>query len=630
MMFRETWDLPEAAKAHEVAGYSQSPDGAGMIYHDAFSSTVEPEVPEDWSPGRPRKTESVEGPPDVEDVTASCAPKLSSDLNAGCGSISLTPLLDELQIQREVLQQSIDDVFDAMEHKMKCSLQQERHHESSDQVASNSSLLPPAAARKKSLRKAYSHLTEASVCTDLEDPPALALHQKSTTNGNRTAHAVTSDADLCSWDSATAKFQEIGGYKEPQGGVQGGCQGFFPRIRALTDHKYFELTFAALILMHTCTMTIESQYQSLDVCLHLGYPNCERPKEEIWPGADMAFWTLEMIFGVLFTSEVCLKLLGQHMYFMFSAWNCLDFFIILGWLVTTMSNTELGMNPMLVRLARIARLLRFLRLVKTIQMFDVLQLLIGSLRASGLILFWSAVVLAIIMICAALLAHNLMLTYLQDENIDMETRHDVYRVFGSFARSFLTMYQMTFSLDTPAPGLCFELNEWFAIPLVMYQSLVSFAVIKVIEAVFLNETIKLAATDDELMIMEKKRWEAMHEEKVHALFQEADESGDGLIDYAEFMTIMNDDRVTTWLEAMEVQVTDPKMVWDLMCSFSGLHVCDTNRLSAHWFVKGMARLKGGAKSLDLLAMLRELEALSAKMQTLDRKLRHAKTPLVLV
>eukprot|EP00929_Paragymnodinium_shiwhaense_P088948 TRINITY_DN4923_c0_g4_i2.p1 TRINITY_DN4923_c0_g4~~TRINITY_DN4923_c0_g4_i2.p1 ORF type:complete len:446 (-),score=56.10 TRINITY_DN4923_c0_g4_i2:234-1571(-) len=436
---------------------------------------------------------------------------------------------------------------------------------------------------------------------------------------------ATGDRDVSKFAS---KFPELGGYSS-DGAQQGRRSGFFPLLRAVTDHKYFELAFAALILLHTCTIGIEFQYHSLDVCFNLGFPKCERPKEQLWPGADIVLWRLEMLFGILFTSEVCLRLVAQRVHFFASGWNCTDLFIILGWLIAILKNTQLAINPVVARVARVARLLRFLRLVKTVQMFNVLQLLIGSLRASGLVLLWSTVVLGIIILCTALISHCLMLTYIKDVSLDLEARYEIYMAFGSFTRSLLTMYQLTFSLNNAASGLP-KLSEWFAIPFIVYHVLVSFAVIKVIEAVFLNETIKLNAANEELMLTEKRRWEAVLEEKIHALFLEVGESNDGLIDFGVFMIIMNDQLVLTWLEVVGVEVADPKMVWDLMCSFSGLHVCDTNRLSAHWFVKGMARLKGGAKSLDLLAMLRELEALSAKMQTLDRKLRHAKTPLVLV
>eukprot|EP00929_Paragymnodinium_shiwhaense_P088942 TRINITY_DN4923_c0_g1_i2.p1 TRINITY_DN4923_c0_g1~~TRINITY_DN4923_c0_g1_i2.p1 ORF type:complete len:618 (-),score=90.66 TRINITY_DN4923_c0_g1_i2:100-1953(-) len=597
------------------------------VHEDDGSLTCEPEVPEDWSPGKPRKGEGMGQPPSAEGakLLPAFAPQLSSDSSGTYESTSSTALLTELQVQRRLLQESLAEAFDAMERKMKRVLQHQQHW---GELEADDSLLP--APDDANAQRAISRLSCMTTITDLDEgeqdsesthdeATEKALHRQMCAADNRTACAVTGESH--DWDRFATKITSC---QTAEGGPPGCCNGFFTRLRAITENTYFELTFAALILLNTCTMAIEFQYHSLDVCFNIDYPNCERPKEELWPGADMAFWILEMAFGLLFTSEVSLKLLGQGVYFICSGWNCLDFIIILSWMLTTLSETDIGMNPMLMRLARIARLLRFLRLVKTVQMFNVLQLLIGSLRASGLILFWSAVVLTVVMVCASLVSHSVMLNYIQDESLDMETRHEAYMVFGSFARSFMTMYQMTFGLDNNASGMCFELSEWFGIPLIMYQGLVSFAVIKVIEAVFLNETIKLAASNDELMIMEKNRWESMQEDKVHSLFKEADESGDGLIDCAEFMLIMQDERITAWLEAMEVEVTNPKMVWDLLCSFSARHGGAADRLSAEWFVKGIARLKGGAKSLDLLAMHRELDALSTRIQTLDQKPRPSK------
>eukprot|EP00929_Paragymnodinium_shiwhaense_P088945 TRINITY_DN4923_c0_g2_i2.p1 TRINITY_DN4923_c0_g2~~TRINITY_DN4923_c0_g2_i2.p1 ORF type:complete len:586 (-),score=129.42 TRINITY_DN4923_c0_g2_i2:124-1881(-) len=579
-------------------------------------------ISKDWALGEALQNGTVERLRSAKD--AQWSPGGARQPSPEKHGTSSKSLLYELQLLRKALLESFENAFDAMERNMKRELHfQPRHHREGEAVDCDSDSESPTAAEvhmsngKQVRNSVFSYFGDLDNQEDSSDHsfPTTMQHQLTVVDGKRTGCAVAAGNE--DWDKFASRFKDM----NPDGSPRGCFARFFASLRAVTEHKYFEITFAVLIMMQTLAMAIEFQYNSLDVCFNIGYPNCESTKEQLWPGADLALWTIEMAFGMLFTMEVCLKLLGQHMYFFRGGWNLLDFFIILGWFITTLSDTELVMNPMLVRLGRVLRLLRFLRLVKTVQMFDVLQLLIGSLRASGMILLWSAVLLAVVMVCAALLSHSIMLVYIQDESLDMETRHEAYMMFGSFVRAFVTMYQMTFSLDNSASGLCFELSEWFAVPLLMYQGLVSFAVIKVIEAVFLNETIKLAASNDDLMIMEKNRWEALHEEKVHALFREADESGDGLIDYSEFMMIMSDERVATWLDAMEVEISDPKLVWELLCGFSGMHGGSSDRLNVHYFVKGFGRLKGSAKSLDTLKMLRELEVLSTKLQILDERLR---------
>eukprot|EP00929_Paragymnodinium_shiwhaense_P099670 TRINITY_DN6144_c0_g2_i1.p1 TRINITY_DN6144_c0_g2~~TRINITY_DN6144_c0_g2_i1.p1 ORF type:complete len:675 (-),score=114.82 TRINITY_DN6144_c0_g2_i1:117-2141(-) len=547
-------------------------------------------------------------------------------------------LLHELRTQRVILRQYMEEAFDAVESRIKNEADRHMDHngdhahgrqppDSNLPITASVDITPvPSQCGSPRRTPLGSPRGRCSISTVFAAPvewetesvefDGHQLHRMQTDAGPRMAISVSEHS--VAWRAFQSKMHRLGRYNRKKGGQ---ALKWLHRLQAFTEHKAFELTFAILIVLNTVNMSVEFQYRSLDLCYGIGFPKCDRPANQIWHGADQVFYSIDLAFGFVFTIEVGLKFLSQHIFFFKSFWNYIDSFSLIGWYLILIGDAKLIISPLMIRLARIARLLRFLRLVKTVQMFDVLCLLIGSLKASCAILLWSALLLVLIMCSAALISHTLMLSYINDENLPMETRHAVYIVFGSFVRSFLTIKKLTFSLDTEAPEIVFELNEWLVVPLLLYQGLVSFAVMKVIEAVFLNETIKVAATNDDLMIMEKNRWEAMHEEKVKALFAEADASGDGYVDYSEFMLIMNDDKVIAWLEAMDVEIEDPRLIWELLCSFSSLHGGAPDLLNVQWFVKGIARLKGSAKSLDVLKMLRELGTLKEQIGVIDSVVR---------
>merc|ERR1719217_1622517 len=126
---------------------------------------------------------------------------------------------------------------------------------------------------------------------------------------------------------------------------------------------------------------VEAQYASLTTGYKLGYPKCDKPGDELWPGAQLLFNVLEMIFGIAFTFEVAMKMSANGaLKFFKSGWNLMDLVIIGFWFLSMAGATAVSVNPTIIRLARLARLFRFLRLVKTVQMFDVLRLLLGSLQ----------------------------------------------------------------------------------------------------------------------------------------------------------------------------------------------------------------------------------------------------------
>merc|ERR1711933_160435 len=83
-----------------------------------------------------------------------------------------------------------------------------------------------------------------------------------------------------------------------------------------------------------------------------------------------------------------------------------------------------------------------------------------------------------------------------------------------------------------------------------------FAVVNVINAVFLSETLKVAHHDDEIMVTDKERAVQRHVKKMQALFEEAEESGDGYLNFDEVRKILCDSKVRMWLGAMDLDVSD--------------------------------------------------------------------------
>merc|ERR1712137_1127434 len=89
----------------------------------------------------------------------------------------------------------------------------------------------------------------------------------------------------------------------------------------------------------------------------------------------------------------------------------------------------------------------------------------------------------------------------------------------------------------------------------------------------------------------------MHTKKMHALMLHADDNSDGALTLEEFRHVIHDDAVRTWLCAMELDIRDIDALFHLLDNGDG-------RLSAKELVQGAARLKGGARSLDMNLLLK--------------------------
>merc|ERR1740130_311804 len=83
-------------------------------------------------------------------------------------------------------------------------------------------------------------------------------------------------------------------------------------------------------------------------------------------------------------------------------------------------------------------------------------------------------------------------------------------------------------------------------------------------------------------------------------FREADESGDGFLTLEDFETMTADPGVKMWLAAKDFDIGNVKLVFELLDD--GDH-----RLTAEEVVHGVARLKGTARSLDIITLHRRCD-----------------------
>merc|ERR1712228_215440 len=100
-----------------------------------------------------------------------------------------------------------------------------------------------------------------------------------------------------------------------------------------------------------------------------------------------------------------------------------------------------------------------------------------------------------------------------------------------------------------------------------------------------------------------------------------DGDGDGEISKEEFVELVEDKQVRMWLSSMEIDASDAPTLFDLLDeSKDGYLTCDE-------LVKGVAKLKGGARSIDLATLMCEQRVLLAEVAQIQAKLDNMHTPI---
>merc|ERR1712012_677151 len=108
--------------------------------------------------------------------------------------------------------------------------------------------------------------------------------------------------------------------------------------------------------------------------------------------------------------------------------------------------------------------------------------------------------------------------------------------------------------------------------------------------------------------MGKNRASAKYQKQMKNLFMKADVDQGGALDLEEFRRLLSEDDTKTMLAAMELEVGDAKALFDF------LRAQDHDTISLQELVAGVQRLKGTARSIDVVALMRKVLNIESVMQ----------------
>jgi hypothetical protein len=462
-------------------------------------------------------------------------------------------------------------------------------------------------------------------------PPEVKVHEVASKNQTEPLEeqlkeqaprpSVESQSTPKSIQTPRSASQSLGLSKDPQNRSGLASSRSNPAIKFIL-HPAFEMTIVSIIMFNAFVIAAENQYIALGVGNYLDYPRYTSTREEAWPHADGVFEFFDMLFGIIYVMELVLKMYALRCSWFRDVWNYFDFLIVGFWLFETVLDTKepiLPTNTTLLRTARLFKLLRLVKVIKTLQGFDSLYLIMTTLSGSMQILCWSVALLFVLQMLLALIMNFALRDYFENDHYPEQVRRDVFKYFGSFSRAMLTMFEMTLANWPPVCRLLVEnVNEWFMLFCLGHKLTIGFAVIGVINGVFLQETFKVSATDDSIMMRAKERDVRVYGAKVSRLFQATDQDGDGVVDSSEFHTVMADPEISTWLSTMDLPVRDPVSLFKLLDADGG------GSLNAEEMVRGVLRLRGAAKNVDMISLRKQMDHMQ---ELLERKERASfKTP----
>ncbi|CAE8609945.1 unnamed protein product [Polarella glacialis] len=383
-------------------------------------------------------------------------------------------------------------------------------------------------------------------------------------------------------------------------------QSLLQKLEHFLQTGKFELLISALLFVNVLFLALELQYQGAISGYHLNIYETPYPKEEDWDQIDSFFAVGEYVFTGIFCIDVALRIGVLRLKFWSVAINWLDFAVVATSLVPLLQT--LPISPIFLRLLRVGKLARALRMVTTSGALHSLEFLLKCLVSSGNLLGWSFVLLTFIQCIAGMIIANLARDFISDENNDRATRREVFVYYGTFTRTFLTMFEILFANWAPACRVLVDnVSEWFSIFFLVYRCVIGFAVINILNAVFVQQTLTAASADDELPFKQKQKDQVKYTQKVKSLFQSVDVSSDGTISFDEFALLVETPKLKFWMDQLELEYHD------MLGLFEMLDDNGDGEISMKEFSEGAGRLKGTAKTIDIWRLETKLEVLLTRL-----------------
>eukprot|EP00746_Dinoflagellata_sp_MGD_P147342 gnl/MRDRNA2_/MRDRNA2_79700_c0_seq2.p1 gnl/MRDRNA2_/MRDRNA2_79700_c0~~gnl/MRDRNA2_/MRDRNA2_79700_c0_seq2.p1 ORF type:complete len:427 (+),score=59.20 gnl/MRDRNA2_/MRDRNA2_79700_c0_seq2:120-1283(+) len=356
-------------------------------------------------------------------------------------------------------------------------------------------------------------------------------------------------------------------------------------------------------------MGLQLEYQGMKSAEHIGLEH----DAGYWPNADEGFLALEHAFAICFLIELVLR---------FAVMGCGYFKQVLNWMdfiVVAVSVMELYVIPIVgaktpdmgvIRLLRVCRVLRVLRMVRVLKLLPKLRVLVVAVSHSCWSLIWSMLLLGLVEMIGSIFMTMSLQSYLQDEDNDPQERANVYTYFGSFSRSCITMFEITLAGGTW--GRCgriviFSVSRFYAIFFLGYLGMVSFAMIRVISAIFLKDTLNSSSKDGEAAMAEENK-DPKYVKKVWTTFQMLDTHGTGTVSIHELPTLLQDPKTYKAVDRLGVEPHEVPGLFTLMDDGDDeVDFCE--------FLAGIMRLKNVAKGLDLATILYENKKLLKRVMS---------------
>lgn len=390
------------------------------------------------------------------------------------------------------------------------------------------------------------------------------------------------------------------------------------RLARLVRSQFFDISFSVLIMVNCVTMGMQADSLVNDYNADI----------------EAVVWVAENILVFLFTFEIAarLKVFGCAEYFDMrtsEGWfNVFDAIIVLvsgpifGWVFPLIALiTGESFSAGFLRTLSVFRSLRLLRIVRVIQrmpMFREVWLLLRGLTSSMRTLVWTVTVIFVLTYLFAILGCWIISSEIKQvmQSIEIMTPEEAQQITYTFevVKGIAPLMQLLIqflTLDSWNSKMeqIMKYTPWCVGYFYTYIAVAVFVLMNLVTAIIVENAMSASKMDENEKLKQMEDFKKKELKELEHLFYLMDADGDGTLDWEEFENAFLDEEMSRKWRLLDFGPDECKELFDLLDDGDGgIHTGE--------FFHGLARMKGGAQSRDLMKVGQQVDRISKDVQSL--------------
>jgi len=243
--------------------------------------------------------------------------------------------------------------------------------------------------------------------------------------------------------------------------------------------------------------------------------------------------------------------------------------------------------------------------------------MIFALMNSFICLVWAFVMIAMVMFVFGIIFTGGVETYYEsvrkEDSMEMKQAMDVNESFGSLYRTMVSLFSaLTGGNDWMAYGELLRYvggnHDTYFLVFVFYIGFCTVGMLNVVTGIFVDSAV-CTRTDDEVVQNWKNDLQRTSDE-VRSIFQAADKDASGTMSYEELAEQLENPRVRAYFSGLDIDPSEAGIIFTL------LDTDGDNAVTVEEFIQGTMKMKGCAKSVDIMALMFDQARFTAKFNKL--------------